>query len=160
MNLTFNCLYAGMKEDISSFTGFKLCCIYYKRVAIYLFSVIKKNRKIALNINLQLSSLNNNSFTINNNKTFENLWQIFYNSAFHFFLKALYVKKYATTFRAPIKQWFSCVNSPESGVCHLKGINDGKRVVCLWSPKSARKSDYFFYVCKYSLYLELFFLLE
>ena len=38
---------------------------------------------------------------------------------------------------------FSCVNSPESAVCHVTGVENGKYCVCLRNPKSSTLSDYF-----------------
>ena len=37
---------------------------------------------------------------------------------------------------------FSCVNSPESAVCHVTGVDRGKHCVCLRNPKSSTIAHY------------------
>ena len=48
---------------------------------------------------------------------------------------------------------FPCINSPESAACHVTGINNEKKIVCLSNTKSPRAFDYFFRfnLCKYHL---------
>ena len=38
---------------------------------------------------------------------------------------------------------FSRVNSPETVVCHVTGVHNGKNCTCLRNPKSSTTSDYY-----------------